>query len=93
MQLSFRRYNCIEGTDKGDTDASIVETKGMSTNVVPASTDVRKTVASDEEVVTDVRPLSGLDMESLSKPHMERAIRLRLAEVGGGVTDDHIGYW
>jgi len=65
----------------------------MGTDVVPASANICETVASDKEIVGDIRPLSRFDMEGLSKSHAECTLRLRGTKVCRGVTNNYVWYW
>lgn len=93
MYLYFWWFDRIECANKRDANAFNVVIERMSTDEIPASANVCEAIASDEEVISDIRPFSRFDVESLSKSHMHCTFRLRLAEFRGGVTDNYIWYW
>lgn len=63
QKLAFRRWYVIEGTDEGNPDAPIVVTVGMCPHTVPATSHVNVTIAANQEIVTNVRPVLGFGVK------------------------------
>lgn len=79
--------------DEGYADAAVVVVVGMGSGVVPAATLVHVTVAAHQEVVADVEPALGLDVEGLDSPDVVLALGLYVAGLGRRVTYDGVTRW
>lgn len=93
VQLSLGREVVVEGAYKAQPDAPVVVVEGVGTLDAPAPALVDEAVAADQEVVGDVVPALGLDVEGLGHPDVEHALGLGEAVDRGRVADYHVHRW
>lgn len=78
-------------TDNTYSDALSVVTRCMRPDIVPASTLVNVSILADNEVVTDIEPLSIVHMKVLVTPYDRRARFLIVtAFICASVMNDHV---
>lgn len=91
--LFLDRTLVAEIANEGDADAPIVVVMSVSTGHVPASAVVDVAISSNEEVVTDIDPALGLDVERLNDTHAEYALGFVVAGLGACVADNCQRCW
>lgn len=84
-ELLGRRQHLAESAYESDAHALVVETVGVRTHLRPAPADVSVAVAAHQEVVANVGPVPALHVEHLYVAHVEDALGLGGAVLGGSV--------
>jgi hypothetical protein len=85
--LLLGRTLVAEVPDEGDADAPVIVIVRVRARRVPSPALVRVPVAPDEEIIADVDPALGLDVERLDHAHVQDALGFVVAGLRRRVAD------